>query len=52
MKRKRFMLGGNDQFFDMDGMGLGYEIAKLIFPKSIIANKCDFITFVSDSLIL
>ena len=24
------MLGGNDQFFDMDGMGLGYEIVVCI----------------------
>ena len=38
MRRKRLMLGGNDQFFDMDGMGLGYEIAKLTLPKSINAR--------------
>ena len=39
----------------MDGMGLGYEIAKLTLPKSTIATKCDhgnLITSISDSLIL
>ena len=25
LRTKRIMLGGNDQFFDMDGMGLGFK---------------------------
>ena len=26
LRSKRLMLGGNDQFFDLDGMGFGFEI--------------------------
>ena len=42
LRTKRLMLGGNDQFFDLDGMGFGFEI--LHFRCS---SKSDFETFIS-----
>ena len=42
LRSKRLMLGRNDQFFDLDGMGFGFEILKFR-----CSSKSDFETFMS-----